>query len=90
MAQLVSNVSALYVPELTVGTTSACCSDHQSFLESGFVATQVFERAGPIVDPMYHNSGDVVNRTGYDVEQIRSIAKATLATVLHAAGYEIA
>ena len=25
----------------------------------GFPATQVFERAGPIVDPMYHNSGEL-------------------------------
>ena len=29
----------------------------QSFHQVGFPATQVFERAGPIVDPMYHNSG---------------------------------
>ena len=29
----------------------------QSFHQMGFPATQVFERAGPIVDPMYHNSG---------------------------------
>ena len=29
----------------------------QSFHQNGFPATQVFERAGPIADPMYHNSG---------------------------------
>lgn len=29
----------------------------QSFHEQGFPATQVFERAGPIADPMYHQSG---------------------------------
>ena len=86
---LVGNVSTLYSPELVVGATRACCSDHQSFLSSGFVATQVFERAGPIADPMYHNSGDLVGREGYDVDQIRSIAKVTLATVLHGAGFEI-
>ena len=76
VTQLVANLSAIYSPELTVGFTGACCSDHQvslqfhppisffslivalqSFHEQGFPATQVFERAGPIVDPMYHNSG---------------------------------
>ena len=29
----------------------------QIFHQVGFAATQVFERAGPIIDPMYHNSG---------------------------------
>ncbi|EJD50667.1 Zn-dependent exopeptidase [Auricularia subglabra TFB-10046 SS5] len=88
-SQLVGNLSALYAPELRVGVTAACCSDHQSFVEQGYVATQVFERAGPIIDPMYHNSGDLVNRTGYDLEQVRSIAKVTFATLLHAAGYDL-
>ena len=75
VAQLVANISALYSPELEVGFTPACCSDHQSFHEQGFAATQVFERAGPIADPMYHNSGDLSNRTGYDFRQLKSIAK---------------
>ncbi|EJT99307.1 Zn-dependent exopeptidase [Dacryopinax primogenitus] len=88
-AFLVSNLSSLYAPELIVGYTYACCSDHQSFHEQGYTATQVFERAGPIADPMYHNSGDFSNRTGYDVEQIRSIAKVTFAAVLYAAGWEL-
>ncbi|KAG6817893.1 hypothetical protein H0H87_001725 [Tephrocybe sp. NHM501043] len=47
ITQLVANVSAIYSPELHVGFTPACCSDHQSFHEQGFPATQVFERAGP-------------------------------------------
>lgn len=51
VAQLVSKVAALYAPELSVGYTAACCSDHQSFHSEGFAATQVFERAGPIADP---------------------------------------
>jgi len=87
--QLVSNISAIYSPELVVGTTRACCSDHQSFHELGFPATQVFERAGPIADPMYHNSGDLSDREGYDFEQIRSIAKVQFATLLHAAGFDL-
>ncbi|KAG1744383.1 hypothetical protein EDB19DRAFT_1827008 [Suillus lakei] len=89
VAQLVSNMSAIYSPELTVGYTAACCSDHQSFHEQGYASTQVFERAGPIADPMYHNSGDLSERPGYDLGQIRSIAKVQFATLLHAAGFDL-
>ncbi|KAJ7631753.1 hypothetical protein B0H17DRAFT_1217765 [Mycena rosella] len=75
VAQLVGNVSRIYSPELLVGFTAACCSDHQSFHEQGFPATEVSERAGPIADPMYHNSGDLSDREGYDFDQVKSIAK---------------
>jgi hypothetical protein len=88
-AYLVANVSKIYSPELTVGYTPACCSDHQSFHGQGFPATQVFERAGPIIDPMYHNSGDLSNRDGYDLGQVYSIAKVTFATILEAAGFDL-
>ncbi|KZS88805.1 Zn-dependent exopeptidase [Sistotremastrum niveocremeum HHB9708] len=89
VATLLTNISSLYAPNLYVGPTRACCSDHQSFHQQGFPATQVFERAGWILDPMYHNSGDLSNRTGYDLEQVKSIAKVTFATLLHAAGFEM-
>ncbi|KAI0051251.1 Zn-dependent exopeptidase [Auriscalpium vulgare] len=87
--QLVANISAIYSPELKVGLTPACCSDHQSFHSQGFPASQVFERAGPIADPMYHNSGDLSSREGYDVEQLKSIAKVQFAVVLHTAGFDL-
>ncbi|KAF8915266.1 hypothetical protein CPB85DRAFT_1375204 [Mucidula mucida] len=87
VADLVLSIANIYSPELTVGYTAACCSDHQSFHEQGFPATQVFERAGPIIDPMYHNSGDLSEREGYDFDQLKSIAK--FATVLHVAGFEL-
>ncbi|KIN93950.1 hypothetical protein M404DRAFT_1008654 [Pisolithus tinctorius Marx 270] len=89
VAQLVSNISAIYSPELTVGSTTVCCSDHQSFHEQGFPATQLFERVGPIADPMYHNSGDLSDRPGYDLNQVRSICKVQFATLLHAAGFDL-
>jgi hypothetical protein len=38
---------------------------------------------------MYHNSGDVSMRFGYDFDQIKSIAKVTFAGLLEVAGYEI-
>ncbi|KAF8270255.1 hypothetical protein EI94DRAFT_1723165 [Lactarius quietus] len=89
VSQLVANLSAIYSPELVVGLSAACCSDHQSFHQEGFPATQVFERAGPIADPMYHNSADLSNRTGYDFEQLKSIAKVQFATLLHVAGFDL-
>jgi hypothetical protein len=89
VTQLVANISAIYSPELVVGYTPACCSDHQSFHEQGFPATQVFERAGPIADPMYHNSGDLSDREGYSFEQLYAIAKVQFATILHATGFDL-
>ncbi|RUS20131.1 Zn-dependent exopeptidase [Endogone sp. FLAS-F59071] len=89
VTQLVSNVTALYAPELVTGVTRACCSDHQSFWENGFPSTQFFERNGPIADPMYHNSGDLVYRPGYDLQQLAAITKAMFASILHVAGFAV-
>ncbi|CBQ68324.1 related to aminopeptidase [Sporisorium reilianum SRZ2] len=86
--QHVWRIADIYAPELQQGYTPACCSDHQSFWDNGFPATWVFERNGPIADPMYHNSGDVTNRTGYDVGQLASIAKVVTATLLDVAGFD--
>lgn len=86
-SDLLRSLSRLYAPELVVGLTAACCSDHQSFLSYGFPSTQVFERNGWIADPMYHNSGDLSQREAYDLEQVRSIAKVTLSAVLSVAGW---
>lgn len=69
----------LYSPQLVRGETPACCSDHQSFWEQGFPATQLFERPGPIADPRYHDSADLVNREGYDVGQLRLIGNVVIA-----------
>ncbi|ORZ32502.1 hypothetical protein BCR44DRAFT_116154 [Catenaria anguillulae PL171] len=82
---VVRKVAEVYVPEVTVGTTTACCSDHQSFFEQGFVSTQVFERNGPIADPMYHNRGDLSDRVGYDWEQLQAVARVAVGTVVSVA-----
>jgi hypothetical protein len=47
--QLVSNLSSLYVPELTVGYTAACCSDHQSFWEQYFPLRRSSSALAPYV-----------------------------------------
>ncbi|KAI9189603.1 hypothetical protein H9P43_001036 [Blastocladiella emersonii ATCC 22665] len=79
---VVRKVAEVYTPEVVVGTTSACCSDHQSFYEQGFISTQIFERNGPIKDPMYHNRGDTVGRIGYDFEQLQALTRIALATTV--------
>ncbi|KAJ8474664.1 hypothetical protein ONZ51_g7073 [Trametes cubensis] len=89
LTQILANVSAIYSPELTVGHFPyPGGSDHLSFHEQGYPAAQVYERADLIADPMYHSSGDLSDREGYDFEQIKSIAKVELATILHVAGFD--
>ena len=80
--------------------TEADGTSSQSFHFQGFPATQVFERAGWIADPMYHNSGtllcsdvntplltlikgDLSERSGYDLEQLVSIAKVQVRQESH-------
>ncbi|KAL1937905.1 hypothetical protein VTO73DRAFT_12655 [Trametes versicolor] len=90
LTQILANISAIYSPELTVGYLPyPGGSDHESFHEQGFPAAQVYERAGFPKDPMYHNTGDVSEREGYDFDQIRSIAKVELATILHVGGFDL-
>jgi len=76
-----------YVPQLTVGITTACCSDHQSYYNRGIPATGFFERNGAIADNQYHKSEDLVARPGYDVEgQYTQLTKGVLATLATLAG----
>nr|VWP01869.1 Structural maintenance of chromosomes protein [Ganoderma boninense] len=90
VTQILANISAIYSPELTVGYSPyPGGSDHQRFYEYGFAAAQVYERIGLIKDPMYHNTGDVSERDGYDFDQIKSIAKVEFAAVLHVAGFDL-
>jgi len=77
---LLGQIAKEYVPQLTIGTSSACCTDHASFYNQGFPAASYFERNGAIADPMYHNVGDLVFREGYDLPaQYPAITRAILA-----------
>lgn len=38
LVEAVEKLTNLYVPELTVGYNSGCCSDQQSFYEQGYPA----------------------------------------------------
>lgn len=83
---LLTNISKTYVSQLTLGTTTGCCTDHSSFYNQGYAATSYFERNGAIADPQYHKSGDLVNRAGYDIElQYPLIVRALFAGLLQVA-----
>jgi hypothetical protein len=74
--------SRTYVPELTVGYTTAYCSDQQSFLEQGYPAMSYFETPGTVVDyPQYHRSTDLPEYVDFaQVGLITRAAAAALAT----------
>jgi len=85
-----ANITRLYVPGLTVGATTACCTDHSSFYNQGFPATSYYERNGNIADPQYHQSGDLVNRPGYDISlQYPLIVQSMFAGLLTIAQYQL-
>ena len=52
----VQNVTATYLPDLATSETTACCSDHQSFLENGYASAGFVEAGGYTIDPQYHNT----------------------------------
>jgi len=69
-----------YLPNLRQGSTTACCSDQQSFNTQGYPAAGFFECSGASVTyPQYHTSSDTPDRLDYD--QVASIAQAVLACV---------
>jgi len=71
----------MYSPTVSTGRNDRCCSDHASFYELGFPATDFSDTHGPIVDPEYHKSGDLVNRPGFDFPQYTGNVKGFFATV---------
>jgi Zn-dependent M28 family amino/carboxypeptidase len=57
---IANSLAEQYVPELIVGESASCCSDHQSFTENGFPAIGYFENEGSASDyPHYHKSSDL-------------------------------
>jgi len=76
-----NDLTRLYVPNLPIGVSASCCSDHQSFTENGFPAIGYFEHEGGASDyPAYHKSDDLpanLNPTQLGLEA-RAIMAATL------------
>jgi len=88
LSTTLANITRTYVTGLTIGSTTACCTDHSSFYNQGFPATSYYERNGNIADPMYHQSGDLVNRAGYDINlQYPLIVQSMFAGLLTLAQY---
>jgi len=84
MTIAVENIARTYAdPELQlhVGTLSgaSCCSDHQSYKESGYPSVGILEPRGYTGDPKYHDIGDVVDRAEYSTEQLALTARVALA-----------
>jgi hypothetical protein len=66
------------------GTTSACCSDQQSYYQAGFPALGIFETATTrVVYPQYHMSTDLPQYL--DFNQMERFSKAFFACALTAA-----
>eukprot|EP00026_Physarum_polycephalum_P008461 Phypoly_transcript_08547.p1 GENE.Phypoly_transcript_08547~~Phypoly_transcript_08547.p1 ORF type:complete len:446 (+),score=64.23 Phypoly_transcript_08547:139-1476(+) len=80
LTELAIATSNLYSPTLSTGRNERCCSDHRSFYERGFPATDFSDTLGPIVDPEYHSAGDIVNRVGFDFTKYAAIVKGIFAT----------
>jgi len=69
-----------YLPEYDHASTSACCSDQQSFHENGYPAASFFETPGSgVVYPQYHSTTDLLQYI--DPLQISVQASAAIATV---------
>merc|ERR1711916_1724 len=81
-------VYQLYLPNVRVCYSSACCSDQQSFSPYWPAAAQ-FETCSPsVIDPAYHSTDDIINRPGFDIEgelytQVKALV-AVAATFLDA------
>jgi len=81
LLDFVNDLSRTYVPNLGVGLSSSCCSDHQSFYEQGFPAVGYFENEGSASDyPNYHKSTDLPQYLNFN--QITLMSKAIAAATL--------
>jgi len=79
--QEIRNIVAEYYPSLTQASTTACCSDQQSYNSNGFHAGSLFEQGGPSVTyPQYHTSNDTPDKLNYN--QLEAFGRA--ATVVFA------
>jgi len=84
---LANNLTLLYVPELPIGYSPSCCSDHQSFFEQGYPAVGYFENVGSASDyPHYHQSTDLPENLNFAqvalISQAIAAAAATIAVPL--------
>eukprot|EP00041_Stephanoeca_diplocostata_P011085 m.179985 g.179985 ORF g.179985 m.179985 type:complete len:452 (+) comp18405_c0_seq1:162-1517(+) len=89
LTDLAQSLMNQYTPDIETCFTPACCSDHQSFTEQGYSATQFFERCGGIIDDKYHNAGDIIDRPGFDLDgELVAMSRALAAITLTIADFQ--
>lgn len=86
LTNLAISLSELYLPTVPVSTTSACCSDQQSFNSDGYAAASIFESKGAGNNPNYHRSSDLPDTV--DFGHVASCASAAYALLSHVAEIE--
>jgi len=76
-----NGITRQYLPSLSIGTTTACCSDQQSFTENGYSAIGYFESTlQATAYPGYHRENDLPNLLS--VEQLGILGRAIIASTL--------
>jgi len=81
----IRDVIAEYYPGITQASSTACCSDQQSYNSNGFQAGGLFEQGGPSVTyPQYHTSNDTPNRLSYT--QLEAFGRAGAVVFANRAG----
>jgi len=78
---LLEQLANQYVPALTIGRDQGCCSDQQPFFNNGYTAAQYRQVGGAVIDPFYHNVGDILDRPRYNVDLLVLIVQAMVAGV---------
>jgi len=70
------NVFVEYFPNIRYGSSTACCSDQQSFQNRGFPSMSFFEtNTASVVYGQYHTNLDMINATGFSVPQNTNFAQ---------------
>jgi hypothetical protein len=77
---LCKNTIALYLPTQAVGSTSACCSDQQSWFNHGYQSLGIFETAtSTVVYPNYHRETDILANIMMD--QVTAFGKGMISCI---------
>jgi len=67
--------------QLTIGTSTVCCSDQQSFTSNGFPALAIFETpTSRVVYPEYHRATDLL--VALDMDQMEQLGSGFMASVI--------
>jgi len=83
LTQLAIQLTREYLGENTLlATTSACCSDQQSFYSRGYPAASIFESRSAGYNPNYHQSSDLPSTVNFNHVLRNARSAAALITTL--------